>query len=404
MINKDGPLKGIKVIEVAQWVAAPAAGALLASLGAEVIHVEHSRRGDAFRGFRPLGLSLDTPNYVMELDNHSKKSLAVDISKPEGQEIIRKLCNTADVFINNLRPREIMKWGLDYDTVCKNNPKIIVANLLGAGKKGPRKDEPGNDLTDFWARSGIMASLAPPDSTPQVSRGGFGDHMTALALSAGIAYALFIRERTGIGQEVNVSLYNTGIYALGIDYQTALNITPEIGQIPRTQAPNPLMNYYKTRDNRWLIISMPSTDIYWERICNVLEIQYIQNNPNFTSHSSRCEHNEELVRILDAAFSKKDYEEWETSLTSARIPWAPIQTVAEVIKDPQAIANEFFIEVQHPVHGKIKMVNAPVKFSKTPTRVYSAMPDIGENTDEILLAAGYSWEQISELKIKNVIP
>jgi len=110
LINKDGPLKGIKVIEVAQWVAAPAAGALLASLGAEVIHVEHSRRGDAFRGFRPLGLSLDTPNYVMELDNHSKKSLAVDISKPEGQEIIRNLCNTADVFINNLRPREIMKW------------------------------------------------------------------------------------------------------------------------------------------------------------------------------------------------------------------------------------------------------------------------------------------------------
>jgi len=395
----DG-LDGIRVIEIGEWVAVPAAGAILADLGAEVIHVEHPVRGDAYRGYR-----LGEPNYGLENDDRNKKGLAIDLLQSEGQEIIRRLVAQSDVFVSNLRPYQLVKFGFEYDSLAKLNPKLIVANLNGLGQKGPEQDDPGNDFACYWTRAGVMATLGVPGKPPPASRGGFGDHMTAMLLTAAIALALLIRERTGIGQEVNVSLFNTGIYALGMDMARALNLGEDIRQAPRESALNPLMNYYRTKDDRWIVLSIPRTDPYWATFCKAIEREELEKQARFSSHSSREQNNEELISILDEVFAGKTYEEWKKRLGSFKIAaWAPAQTVLEVTSDQQAIDNEIFVDFEHPSYGTIKLLATPVKFSKTPGTVRSRAPELGEHTEEILLSAGYSWEDIIALKSKNVIP
>jgi crotonobetainyl-CoA:carnitine CoA-transferase CaiB-like acyl-CoA transferase len=403
----DLPLKGIRVVDAGQFGAAPAGAAILADWGAEVIHLEHPIRGDGSRGVHSgggLGIFKQTKmNYVMELVNRNKRGITVDFAQERGKEIIHKLVKRSDVFLSNLRPYEIEKFRLDYDALSRVNPKLIYANLNGYGQKGPDNNGPGYDSCAFFARSGILHQLAEPGTPAVMSRPGMGDHITGVTLFAGIMLALFIREKTGIGQEVDVSLFNTGVYMLSIDVQGALLGGGAVSQERRREAANPLRNHYQTKDGRWLMLAMLQPDPYWPQVCEALGRKDLEHDPRFDSFQKRAQNNVVLIRILDEIFATKTLKEWKEQLEKVRFPWSPIQTIDEVIVDPQARANGFFTKFDHPTYGPIELVRNPITLSKTPATIRTLAPEFNQHTEETLLELGYTWEDIAELKEQKVI-
>ena len=393
-------LEGIKVIEVAQWVAAPGAGALLADWGADVIHIEHPVRGDAMRGLTSAGgMSID---WLFELDNRNKRSVTLDISKKEGQAVLHRLLEESDVFITSLRPGELERYELTYTVLSRLNPRLIYASLTGYGRNGPDCEKRGYDVTAFWARSGFMASLREPDSPPVFPRGGLGDHTNSIALACGISTALYAREKTGFGQEVDVSLYNTGVWVLSIDVSSAL----ATGEYPplRKKADIPAMtNAYITQDDKWIYFSHLQQDQYWSAFCRALELEHIENDERFNNIQSRIAHNNDLVPIVEEAMVKKTMDQWKPILDSYELIWAPAQDASDVAKDEQAWENNFFAVVEHPTKGKAKLVANPIKLSKMPPSIRTTAPELGQHTEEVLLENGYSWDDISHLKEIGII-
>ena len=393
-------LEGIKVIEVAQWVAAPGAGALLADWGADVVHIEHPVRGDAMRGLTSAGgMSID---WLFELDNRNKRSATLDISKKEGQAVLHRLLEESDVFITSLRPGELERYELTYTVLSRLNPRLIYASLTGYGRNGPDCEKRGYDVTAFWARSGFMASLREPDSPPVFPRGGLGDHTNSIALACGISTALYAREKTGFGQEVDVSLYNTGVWVLSIDVSSAL----ATGEYPplRKKADIPAMtNAYITQDDKWIYFSHLQQDQYWSAFCRALELEHIENDERFNNIQSRIAHNNDLVPIVEEAMVKKTMDQWKPILDSYELIWAPAQDASDVAKDEQAWENNFFAVVEHPTKGKAKLVANPIKLSKMPPSIRTTAPELGQHTEEVLLENGYSWDDISHLKEIGII-
>jgi crotonobetainyl-CoA:carnitine CoA-transferase CaiB-like acyl-CoA transferase len=291
-------LADVRVIEVTQWVAAPAASALLADWGAEVIHIEHPLRGDAMRGLSNVGgMGMD---WLFELDNRNKKSVTLDISKEKGQAVLHRLLEKADVFLTSLRPSELERYNLEYPVLSKRNPRLIYASLTGYGRKGPEREKRGYDVTPFWAQSGFMASLREPDRPPIFPRGGMGDHTTSIAMACGITTALFARERTGVGQEVDVSLYNTGVWVLSVDISCAL-ATGEYPPLRRRSETPAMTNVYQTKDNKWIYFAHLQQDPFWSAFCQALELQLIENDKRFNSGEGRMIHNDELFAMVEEA-------------------------------------------------------------------------------------------------------
>jgi len=400
-------LEGIRCIEVGGMAAMPLAGMIMSCLGAEVIHVEPPGRGDFQRQLLGLRASGQGPgsqiNYLWEHVNRNKKSIAINIGTPEGQEIIYKLIARADVFLNNLRPYELEKFKLTYDIISKINPRIISANLTGYGLKGPEKNKGGYDSVAFWARSGAMELVRDANSPPQVSRPAYGDSTTSLSLLAGIMAALFIRERTGIGQEVEVSLYSTGIYVLGFDISGCLATKENAVHTNRRKVPNPLRNHYPTKDGRWIMLGMTNSQQYWPIFCQAFGCPDMENDPKFATPEARAKHCEELIEIIEKIFRSKNYEELIHFLEKTNLIWAPVNTPLEVIEDEQALANDIFVEFNHPYYGSFKMVNIPIKLSNTPSKIIKKAPHLGEHTDQIMKDLGYSEEEVVKLRKISVI-
>lgn len=398
-------LDGIKVLELAEWVAAPTACMILGDWGAEVIKVERPDGGDAMRGIAQTG-TIPVPedfNQLLELHNRNKQSIAVDITKDEGREIIYKLVEKVDIFVSNYRVRTLKRLQYDYDTISRINPKIIYLMLTGYGTKGPSKDLPALDETAFWARAGIMGILGEPDTPPPVLRGALGDLPTAMFAAGGIAAALYNRERNGMGQMLEVSLLNSGVWVVGEDLQTAIHCDSDITRQSRKERINPLYNHYQTKDGRWIMFSMPQSDRYWPNFCKALGREDLETDPRFNSHRNREQNSKLLISILDEAMGKKTVAELKSKFIEAGLVWDLAQSLAEVINDPDVVDNECLVEYDHPVRGRVKGIAVPVKFSKTPARIRSAAPELGQNTEEILLSLGYDWSQIGELKGSKVI-
>jgi len=393
-------LEGIKVVEVTQWVAAPAAGALLADWGADVIHIEHPVKGDSMRGLTNVGgMGID---WLFELDNRNKRSVTLDVSKREGQEVLYRLLKGSDVFITSLRPSEIERYNLEYRVLEKLNPRLIFASLTGYGCKGPDREKRGYDVTAFWARSGFMASIREPDMPPVFPRGGMGDHTTSIALVCGITTALFARERTGVGQEIDVSLYNTGVWVLSIDVSCAL----ATGEYPplRKRAQTPAMtNVYRTKDDKWIYFAHLQQDPYWSAFCKALELEDIENDDRFNSMVSRMINNDELFAMVEQAMVKRTMEEWVLILDKHGLIYAPVQDASDVVRDEQAWANDCFATAEHPKLGTIKLVANPMKLSKMPSSIRTTAPEFGQHTEEVLLENGYNWSDISRLKEQGII-
>ncbi len=402
-------LGGIKVIDVSQVAAVPMATRHLGDFGADVIHVEHPVRGDFWRAYQ-AGIAQGTQgvpsriNYNWENFNRNKRSLTIDLSHDEGRKIIYRLIETADVFVTNLRMYEREKFRLQYDPLSRLNPRLIYASLTGYGKEGPDRDSPAFDATSYRARSGVMHMMSGSDGSPGGFRPAFGDNLAGMSLFAGIMTALYVRERTGTGQEIDTSLLHNGVYQISFDVAGALVTGRDYDEWRgRTTAdiPNVLEMVYRTQDDRLVCLNCVQPDKYYAAVCHAIDRDDLTDDPRFSTFEPRIKNKIALYEILVEAFSQKTLGEWRRRMVG--IPFSPAQNLLEIIDDPQARINNFFVTYDHPAYGTMRGVANPIKMSKTPATIRMPAPEFGQHTEEILLEYGYTWEDIGRFKELRVI-
>jgi len=401
-------LEGIKVIETATIAAAPMAGRLLADWGADVIHVENTVGGDRWRVFQSGqgGGTTGIPssiNYNWENYDRNKRSMTLDLSRETGLKILNKMLEKADVFLLNFRPREVEKFKLEYETLSQLNPRLIYASLTGYGKKGAERDLPAFQTTAYWCRSGNLHVLQEPGAYPFHTPAAVGDNIAALALAYGITTALYVREKTGVGQEVDVSLYGIGIFALCFDIAGALVTGRDRQPGALEDFPNAAATYYQTKDGKWLRLAVNQLDRDWSRFCQAIERKDLQQDPRFGSPEAILENRAALYHILKEVFLGKTLDEWKPPLNDAGLAWDPVQSLPEIVNDPQARANDFFVPYDHPTYGRIEVVKGPVKLSKTPETIRRPAPEYGQHTEEVLLEHGYMPKDIEQFRQQGII-
>jgi crotonobetainyl-CoA:carnitine CoA-transferase CaiB-like acyl-CoA transferase len=400
--------EGVRIIELAQFVFVPAAGALLADWGADVVKIEHPVTGDGYRALVSQGIlraSKTGVNENMELHNRGKRSIGLDVSSTEGRNLLLTLIESADVFLTNFLPSTLKKWRLGVDDLRAVNPRVIYARGHGHGVRGPDADQPAYDATAFWARGGLGATLTPPSlEHPVGQRGGFGDRTGATNLAFGIAGALFRRERTGEPSVVDVSLLATAVWTLASDVLSGLQgnwaAAPVAGQAARLSL-NPLSNTYETKDERFLSLLLLQPDRHWPDLARALGREDLLADERFATGEAVLEHAAQLVDILQPLFASRTLEEWRQAFLGHRFPWAPYARVPEVIDDPQVIANGYIAEVEHDA-GNYRLPAGAVQFDEQPARITRG-PEHGEHTEAVLLDLGFDWEQITKLKERGVV-
>ena len=402
-----GPLEGLKVLEVANWVAGPSACAIMADMGAEVVKIEHPETGDPARSVdvsaRGVVQHSSGANLLFELLNRGKQSVAVNLESPQGQEIVQKLAAQSDVVVTNLTPHRQERYKLRYEDLSGLNSRTIYLVLTGYGAEGPDRDRSGFDYAAFWARSGIMASLGETGGPPTQQRPGMGDQTTSLALTAAIGMALYERERSGKGQRIDCSLLHTGMWVIGPDIMAALKTHQPAERVSRKDVGNPLYTFYQTADAKWLQLVMIESERFWNGFCQALGMDELADDPRFDSHVARLEHSKQLVEIIEGRFASESFEHWSASLDEQRCIWAPVQTLDQVVDDPQIHANSYTTTLTHAEEGDFKILTPPMKYSRTPGKPSSPAPELGQHTETALLEIGYTWDDIIILKEQGAI-
>jgi formyl-CoA transferase len=400
-----GPLAGVCVIEVSTWAALPGAGAILSDWGAEVIKVEEPQGGgDPVRNFNMTAKADGTApiSPTWEQDNRNKKSVTLDIAKPEGQEALKRLIKKADVFLTSTRPASLTKFGISYEHLKKVNQRLIMVHLSGFGPKGPDSDRPGYDALCFWARSGIALALAEPGARPVSQRAAMGDHTTSIAIASGVAAALYSREKTGQGQHVQASLYHTGLWFTAADQVQVAYSQKDVSKMARGVIGNPLVGSYQCKDG-WLQMVNLQSDRFWEPFCMAVGRPDLAKDERYANSAKRTPHAQMLTEEFQKEFVKKGVEEWIRILDKHGIRWGRVQTVLQASGDKQAWDNGYFQTIEHPDAGKLNLVASPIQFSGTPAEIRTAAPALGQHTEEVLVEAGLSWEELEQLRQKGVI-
>jgi crotonobetainyl-CoA:carnitine CoA-transferase CaiB-like acyl-CoA transferase len=392
-------LEGIKVVETASVAAGPMAGRFLADWGADVIHVDHVIR----KAWMKQMQANQQMNFLQDR-NRNKRAIMLDLSKERGHEVILRLLKNADILLSNFRPYELEKFKLEYETLSQLNPRLICANITGYGKKGPYKDTPAYGPIAGDSRAGLLNSLMLPGSSPPQVSGQMADYITAMTLVCGITTALFTRERTGLGQEVDASLFQSMVFALSGDIADTLASGQERGTVDRKDIARPLTSPYKTKDGRWLHILLGlGAELIWPRFCRAIGREDLISDPRFSSPELITQNYSDLYDILDDVFMSKTLEEWRPRLNEANFPWSPLQSFLEVTKDPQARANDFFIPLSLPAGNSIEVVANPIKLSRIPEVIRTPAPEFGQHTDEVLLEHGYTSDDIAKFREQGVI-
>jgi crotonobetainyl-CoA:carnitine CoA-transferase CaiB-like acyl-CoA transferase len=401
---KAGPLNGVRVVEITMFQQGPVAGMRLGDLGADVIKIE-AMTGDPGRGFMKIigaMAGLKGRNYYFEHHNRNKRSIVIDLKNKKGMEIFLKLIDTADVFLNNMSIEAPIKLGIGPDILLARNSRLIYAQASGWGRKGPDANELSFDYTGI-ARTGMMMSCGERGTPPNQILPGIGDEVGGLMCAWGVTAALYAREKTGKGQVVDTSLMGSLIAMLGFIMEAPAMLGQEFPREIRAEAGNALYNHYRCKDDKWIAIAHLDPDRYWPKICKALGIEDLKSDSRFNSIEARGRNARELVAILDERFTTKSRDEWIRILKEEGCIFTPIQTPLEVSQDPQAFANNYFIEVQHPEWGKIKMVGFPWDFSETPASCWREAPAFGQHTEEILLELNYNSDDIAHLKKEGII-
>jgi crotonobetainyl-CoA:carnitine CoA-transferase CaiB-like acyl-CoA transferase len=392
-------LEGLKVVELASHVAAPAAAGMLAEWGADVVKIEPAE-GDIFReGYEHLTPDGESPAF--QLDNRGKRSVVLDVRTPDGREALMRLIRGADVFITNRRPRALKALGVDYESLRVENPRLIYASVTGYGLQGPDIDLPGYDVAAWWSRAGVASMLLPKGDEPFILRTGIGDHTCSLATVSGIMAAAFERNRTGAGRLVETSLIRSGVYSIGAD----VAVQRRLGRIgstrPRSAAIAPLVNFYRSAEGQWICLMPRNARADWPRIAAAAGRPELADDPRFKTDRGRRENTAELVGILDAAFGAIGYDELARRFTEADLVWAPVQTIAQVTQDPQAIAAGCFVDIPDGQGGTIPSAAVPVRFPGADDGPKGPSPRIGEHTDAVLTEAGYSAAEIAAMRVSG---
>jgi crotonobetainyl-CoA:carnitine CoA-transferase CaiB-like acyl-CoA transferase len=393
------PLEGIRVVEIASFVAAPSAGALLADLGAEVIKVEVPA-GELYRHTRPRmnGFKSDIDlSPAFEMDNRGKRSLALDLSKPEAREALLRVIDRADVVLTNLLPGRQRRFGLDPEALRARKPALVHATLNGYGTRGDEADRPAFDYTAYWARSGMMDIMRAPDATPAFLRPGVGDHAAGMSLVCGILAALRVRDHSGQGQAIEVSLLQIGLYIQGNDMSQVLASGESPPMHDRAQPRNPLWNLYPTLDGRWLMLVMVDSIRYWPAVCTALGCAELIDDPRFAGPVERYKNSRALVAIFDAIFLSRSLDDWESALEKAGIIWSAVRRMHEVTSDPQAREMGYLPIVAHPRVGDFPTVGTPFLMSDFDMPANRPAPELGADSAAVLREAGLSDDEIRKL-------
>ncbi len=400
------PLEGIKVLDFSVWMFGSVGAAHLADMGAEVIKVENPKGGDPGRGLLSSGVvPLVEWNMYFGNNNRNKKSLAIDLYDDRGREVIYKLAEKTDVFTSNMQRAPLQRMKVDYPTLSRINPKIIYAIASGFGRYGPARDYPAHD-TDGQSRAGIMTTLGEPGQPPVYTGSATGDAVGALTLAWAIVTALFHRERTGVGQEVDTSLFGAQImFEAGTLQPYLATRDPALTkQQSRKDAHNPLYNIYPAKD-KWIFLAMVEEERFWDNFCKGLGKPELAKDSRFDTHKKRCgESRRALIDLLNGLLPTKTVSEWLEGWKELGLIAEPVNSFKELYEDPQAINNEYIVQYAHPNFQKPKpMMGFPAQFSKTPGKIQAPEPMLGQHTEEILIDIGYSWEDIGALKTDNVI-
>ena len=390
------PLEGIKVVEVAMWMFAPACAAILADLGADVIKIEHPEGGgDPQRHISNRLMLAGGPAAFTEIANHGKRSIGLNVGHELARPALARLIAECDVFITNFLPPARRRLHIDEDDVRAINPNVIYARASGMGPTGPEADDGGYDLAAGWGRGGTAFKLTPEGGEPPMMPASFYDLTGAMVLAGGIGMALLRRERTGEAGSVDASLLNTGMWPLGPDTVMAPWMDLKVRSDDRREPGNPTVNWYRTKDARWVYLVHLQSDRWWPELCERIGRPDLIDDEQFASHELRVENQRACVAVLDEVFATRTLEEWKRALRGSDGVWAPIQKPAELHDDPMVNANGYLPELTDQAGTKFRMVAPPFQFDGQPYTFESPAPEAGQHTEEILLELGIEWDDIA---------
>lgn len=398
-----GPLRGLRVVEAASMILVPAAAAMLADFGADVVKVE-PLEGDQNRVLHQLPALPDSPvPYSFLVDNRSKRAIAVDLKTQEGRAILDRLLAAADVFMTNYRPLALARLRLRYEDLAPEHPRLIYATGSGFGDTGPEADKPAYDTVVYWSRSGIEGALLPVDGWLAPIPAGSGDHPSATALFGAVMLALFDRARTGRGIRVSTSLLANGLWANATTLQAQLCGATFHPKRRREDSPSPGSVYYRTRDGRVLKLALVNPPKDWPSFLRALDRPDLLADPRLATPDARRQHARELIALLESVLAEADAEDWRKRLEAHDVPFAILPSYPEIVADPQALAIGSFPEMTHPRWGRMRTVDSPITLpdmEKTPPR---PAPEPGADTTAVLRELGYTDPEIARLGADGVV-
>lgn len=390
-------LKGLKVVEYATYIAAPGAGGIMADWGASVVKVEPPG-GDPMRlFFASVGIEGQSVNPVFELDNRGKRGVVLDTTQEAGRDALLRLIDGADVFLTNVRPGGLKRAGLDYDALAARNPRLVYATLTGYGLEGPDADRPGMDSAAFWARSGAAALFRPKGGDPVQLRTAFGDHVASMAIVGGVLAAIYERQGTGKGRLVESSLLRAGQYAVGSDLAIQHTYGRTASNRARRDVSLPLINFFRTKDDRWISLLARQGEGDWPRLARALKLEHLIEDERFARAKARRQNSAALVDTLDAAFAALSLEEAQAALDGEDMIWAPVLSSAEAVADPQAIAAGAVVRTPQRDGSTIPAPAGPIRFPGADDGPKGPAPLLGEHTRAVLRELGYSDAEIEAL-------
>ncbi len=401
------PLDGIRVVEFANFAAAPTAVAIMADLGADVTKVE-TIGGDPIRGLMRQAKIPDgapNPDHPFQFINRGKQSIELDLAQPQGVEVAHRLAAESDVVVLNLLRDRRRRFGIDVDDLHAVKPDLVIGLLSGYGERGEEINRPGYDVTAFFARSGLIGGMSMPGQVPPTPRPGQGDHTASLAFFGALMTGLRARDTTGEGQVVEVSLLRSAAFTLGIDLAAAVVDGRPSYDKPREEGLSAMLQAYECADGRWVQFTMPGRSDAWVRFCTALEREDLITDERFSSGGLRYRNMAELVPQVADAVKQRTLADWGPRLDAQQCIWAPINTAADAAADPQVRAAGVFAEIDHPEAGTFETVAAPFRLhGNDEVGVRGPAPTVGEHSESVLRRLGYGDDEISALADAGVVP